>query len=125
SADKSLTTFPTDAPNTFLTPISFFRRCAVKMDKPKRPRQATKIERNVKMRKTAPICCSERYNASKSLSRKLKSNGVAGAKFCQTVFILPICRLIVPGCNLTETYEENRPYVWEELWNKAKGSTIS
>ncbi len=75
SLDSNPTTVCTEAPSTFLTPISFFRRSAVKIDKPNKPRQATKMEIKVKMPNTVPIRCSERYNASNSLSRKLKIKG--------------------------------------------------
>lgn len=45
SFDKSITMLVCEDPSTFLIPISFIRCCAIKVDNPKSPKQAIKIER--------------------------------------------------------------------------------
>ena len=60
SLDIYLTTLATDAPRTFLIPISLVRCSAVNEDSPNIPRQEIKRARIVKTAMIFPGACSER-----------------------------------------------------------------
>ena len=61
SLDNNVTTLGTEAPNTFLTPISFVLFSAMNALKPNKPKQAMKIESAANTLKMLPNLFSERY----------------------------------------------------------------
>src|SRR5688572_4420189 len=71
SFDNNATTFGTEAPKTFRTPISFVLFSAINALRPNKPRQAMKIENAANMLNILPSLCSERYCASNASSKKL------------------------------------------------------
>src|SRR5204862_54507 len=70
SFESNNTRLDTDAPNTFLTPISLNRCCAVYADNPNNPKQASTIAIPAKRFMTVPSLISELYNLLSSSSKK-------------------------------------------------------
>ena len=75
SFDSSETKLCTDAPSTFLIPISFIRCCVVKEAKPKRPRQEINIARIENIEAKLPISFSDLKNRLKSSFINFMSTG--------------------------------------------------
>src|ERR1700712_5663283 len=81
SRESRFQTLKTEAPNTFLTPISFFRCSATKEVSPNRPRHDMTTARDAKKPASRPMRSSSPNFLAYSSSTNLYSNGCSGLNF--------------------------------------------
>ena len=88
SLESKFQTLNTDAPNTFLTPISFLRCSATNDAKPNKPRQEITMANMAKKLASLPIRSSSPNFFAYSSSTNWYSNGCSGLNFLNTDSIL-------------------------------------
>ena len=76
-----IVTEATEAPNTFLIPISFTRCAVVKITRPSKPRQAITKAKMVNTRDSCSCFCSAEYCFLKFSSKNWKSAVLLGSNF--------------------------------------------
>src|ERR1700730_9979790 len=81
SRESRFQTLNTEAPNTFLTPISFFRCSATKDVNPNKPRHDITTARDAKKPASRPTRSSSPNFLAYSSSTNLYSNGCSGLNF--------------------------------------------